>query len=116
MEVSEPNGVQESATNSAGLTDANKSALHFLLGTQRMIMEETAFTAVAALDRIRTETHLFGEFASKLAGSHSVHDWMAMGQECAQHQLEFVRRECDRMLRHSERLIDAASAVMSNRS
>jgi hypothetical protein len=93
----------------------NKRALDFLLGAQRMILEEMAFAAYATLDRIRTETHLFGEFASKLAGSQSVRDWNAMGKECGQHQLEFVRRDCDRMLRHGERLIEATSTLLNNR-
>jgi len=93
----------------------NKQALHFMLGAQRLILEETAFTAVAMLDRVRTETQLFGEFAAKLARSHSFRDWNAIGRECGQHQLEFVRRDCDRMLRHGERLIEATSDLLDNR-
>ena len=86
----------------------------FRLGAQRTMFEEMAFTAAAMLDRLRTETHLFGEFAAKLAKSHSVRDWNAMGRECSQHQLEFLRRDCDRMLRHGERLIEAASGLLDN--
>src|SRR5215207_4520618 len=71
--------------------DANKQALHFMLGAQRMVLEEVAFTAYAMLDRVRTETHLVGEFAAKLAESHSVHDLNAMARECGKHQLEFIR-------------------------
>jgi hypothetical protein len=96
--------------------DANKRALHFMFGAQRMILEEMAFAAYAALDRVRTETHLFGEFASKLGAAHSVQDWKAMGSECGQHQLEFIRRDCDRMLKHGERLIEATSNLLNNRS
>ncbi|MBN8990474.1 MAG: hypothetical protein J0H42_19680 [Rhizobiales bacterium] len=96
--------------------DANRKALHFMLGAQRMMLEEAAFTACTMLDRARSESHLFGEFAAKFAEAHSVRDLNAMARECGKHQLEFVRRECDRMLRHGERLIDATSALMSNRS
>jgi hypothetical protein len=95
--------------------DANKNALHFVLGAQRMILEEMAFAACATLDRVRTETYLLGEFASKLGAAHSVQDWKAMGSECGQHQLEFIRRDCDRMLKHGERLIEATSNLLGNR-
>ena len=117
IELSEPKGtVPMSATASTKpWDDANKSALHFMIGAQRMMLEEMAFAAYATLDRIRTETHLFGEFASKLGAAHSVQDWKAMGSECGQHQLEFVRREGDRMLRHGGRLIEATSDLLNNR-
>jgi hypothetical protein len=93
--------------------DANKRALHFMFGAQRMILEEMAFAAYATLDRVRTETHLFGEFASKLGAAHSGQDWKAMGSECGQHQLEFIRRDCDRVLRHGGRLIEATSNLLN---
>ena len=117
MKVSEPKDVQEPAANPATRwADANKLALHVLLGAQRFLLEEMAFTAEATLDRIRTETHLFSELASKVAESHSVQDWKKMGQECGQHQLEVIRRDCDRVFKHGERLIDATTTLMSNRS
>lgn len=94
--------------------NANKKVVHFMLSAQRMMLEEAVFAAYATLDRVRTET--FSEFASKLGAAHSVQDWKAMGSECGQHQLEFIRRDCDRMLKHGERLIEATSALMSNRS
>jgi len=95
--------------------DANKKAVHFMLGAQRMMLEEAVFAAYATLDRVRTETHLFNEFASKLGAAHSVQDWKAVGSECGQHQLEFIRRDCDRMLKHGERLIEATSNLLNNR-
>ena len=94
--------------------DANKKAVHFMLGAQRMMLEEAVFAAYATLDRVRTETHLFNEFVSKLGAAHSVQDWKAVGSECGQHQLEFVRRDSDRMLRHGERLIEATSNLLNN--
>jgi hypothetical protein len=96
--------------------DARKQMLHFMLGAQRMMLEEAAFTAVTMLDRVRTETHLAGEFAARLAEAHSVRDLNAMGRECGKHQLEFIRRECDRMCRHGERLIEATSDLLTNRA
>lgn len=96
-------------------TDANKQARHFMLGAQRMMLEEVVFAAYASLDRVRSETHLFGEFAAKFAKAHSVRDLNAMARECGTHQLEFVRRECDRMLRHGERLVEASSNLLDHR-
>ena len=117
IELSEPkSAVPMSATDSAKQwDDANKTALHFMIGAQRMMLEEMAFAAYATLDRVRTETHLFSEFASKLGAAHSVEDWKAMGSECGLHQLEFIRRDCDRMLKHGERLIEATSNLLDNR-
>jgi len=107
--------LSESTDRATQWTDANKQALHFMLGAQRMLLEEVAFAACATLDRVRTETHLFSEFATKFAESHSVRDLNAMVRECGTHQLEFVRRECDRMLRHGERLVEAGSNLLDNR-
>ena len=112
-ELSQPTGA--TLTSIDPVTAANKRALHFMMGAQRMMLEEMAFTAEAMLDRVRTETHLFSEFASKLGAAHSVQDWKAMSSECGQHQLEFVRRDCDRMLRHGERLIEATSKLLNDR-
>jgi len=38
-----------------------------------------------------------------------------MGSECGRHQLEFIRRDSDRMLRHGERLIEATSNLLNDR-
>ena len=114
--LSEKAAAQEPAADTALRgAHANKQALHLMLGAQGMIFEETAFAACAMLDRVRAETHLFGEFAAKLAESHSVQDWKAMSRDCSQHQLEFMRRDCDRLFRHGERLIDATSNFLNNR-
>ena len=39
-----------------------------------------------------------------------------MGGECGKHQLEFIRRDCDRLIRHSERLIEATTSLLNNGS
>jgi len=115
QQISEEPTAQALAAAAARPTKSNRQGLHYMLGAQGMIFEETVFAVGATLERILTEVHLFGEFAAKLASAHSVQDWNAVGRECSQHQLEFVRRDCDRLLRHSERLIDAASHFLSNR-
>jgi hypothetical protein len=67
------------------------------------------------MERARTETHLLAEFVSKLAGSHSVKDIRTIYAECARHQLDFLRRDCDRLFRHGDRAIEAASRLFDNR-
>ena len=106
--------LEQPADSATRQVDANKQTLHFMLGAQRMMLEETAFAADAMLDRVRTGTHLWSEFASKLASSHSVRDLNAMARECGKHQLEFIRRDCDRLFRHGERLIEATSGLLEN--
>jgi len=47
-----------------------------------------------------------------MAGSHSVKDLKTMGQECAQHQLDFVRRDSERLFKHGERMIENFSNLL----
>jgi hypothetical protein len=44
-----------------------------------------------------------------MAGAHSVKDIRAMYEESGKHQIEFIRRDCDRLFKHGERLIEATS-------
>lgn len=90
----------------AHLGEANKHALDYLFGAQQIFLEEVVFMNEEMLSRFRTETHLFAEYISKLAGSHSVKDLRTMYQECGQHQLDFIRRDCERIFKHCERLIE----------
>jgi hypothetical protein len=106
---------QLAADAATRLTKENKRALDFMFGAQRVILEEMVFAANEMLDRARTETHLFSEFISKMAGSHSVKDLKTMCEECGQHQIDFVRRDCERLFRHGERMIETTSNLFSNR-
>jgi hypothetical protein len=58
--------------------------------------------------------HLFSELVSKMAGAHSVKDIRTMYEECRKHQIEFARRDCDRLFRNGERLIEAASRLFKS--
>jgi hypothetical protein len=78
------------------------------------MLEEMVFTSNEIFDRIQTETHLFSEFASKMAGSHSVKDLKTMWEECGQHQIDFIRRDSDRLFKHGERMVETASKLFSN--
>jgi hypothetical protein len=42
--------------------------------------------------------------------AHSVNDIMMMYEVCSQHQIAFVRRDCARLFKHAERLIDVWSS------
>ena len=38
-----------------------------------------------------------------------------MWQECGQHQIDFIRRDSERLFKHGERMIEATSKLFSNR-
>jgi len=97
------------------LTKANKRASEFVSGAQEAIVDETIFTSNEIFDRIQTETHLFSEFVSKMAGTHSVKDLKTMYIECGQHQIDFIRRDCERLFKHGNRMIEATSKLFSDR-
>ena len=103
------------ADATAQFTKANKNATEFMMGAQKLLFEEVVFASNEMLERARTETHLLSEFVSKMAGSHSVKDLKTMGQECAQHQLDFVRRDSERLFKHGERMLEATSSLFSYR-
>ena len=107
--------VEPAATEAqAQITKANERAASFLFGAQKLMFEEIIFAGNELLDRAQTEMHLFSELVSKMAGAHSVKDIRTMYEECSKHQLDFVRRDCDRVFRHGERVIDAASNLFKS--
>jgi len=114
LQLSEPRAeiLERSAADAtAKLTKANRHALDFMMGAQKAMLEEMVFAGNEMLERARTETHLFSEFVSKMAGSHSVRDLRAMCTECGQHQIDFVRRDSERIFKHGERMLETASRL-----
>jgi hypothetical protein len=108
--------VEQSAADVATrITKGNEQALDFMFGAQKITLEEMVFAGNEMLDRARTETHLLSELVSKMAGSHSVKDLKTMWQECAQHQIDFVRRDSERLFKHGQRMIEATSKLFGNR-
>jgi hypothetical protein len=91
---------------------ANKYALKFLVGTGTMLLGELLFAGSEFVERAVAETRLFNEFLAKAAEAHSVKGIGTMNIECARHQLEFVRRDTERLFRHGERMIDNAAKLM----
>ena len=55
-------------------------AAAFVVGAQKLMLEELIFAGTAFVERAQTETHLFGEFVSKLGAAHSVQDMADDGQ------------------------------------
>ena len=104
------------ANTEAEATKLNQGALEFMLGAQKMMFEELVFVGDQMLERTRTEMHLFTEFVAKMAGAHSVKDIRTMCQECGQHQLDFFRRDSERLFKHGERMIAASSNLINGRS
>ena len=109
--------VEQSAADTATTrtTKANRNVLDFMLGAQKAILEEIVFAGNEMLDRAQTETHLFNEFVSKMAGSHSVKDLRTMCEECGQHQIDVISRDSERLFRYGERLLETTSKLLSDR-
>ena len=106
--------VEQSAIDAtARLTEANKQALDFVMRAQKLMLEEFLFASNELLDRTKTEMHLFSEFVSKMAGSDSVKDLKTMCEECGQHQIDFIRRDSDRLFKHGERMIEVSSKLFT---
>jgi len=104
------------ANGEAEATRLNQSTLEFMLGAQKILYEEMVFFGAELMERARTETHLLSEFVTKMAGAHSVKDVKTMYQECGQHQLDFIRRDTERLFRHGERMLAATSNLIGGRA
>ena len=96
------------------LGHAGSDAAHFVLALQTAMFQEMLFAGYEMVERARSETHLLAEFASKIASAHSIGNIQAMWTECSRHQLDFVRRDCERLLRHGEETIEATSKLFGN--
>ena len=99
-----------------GVTKANTRALNFVVGAQKMALGETVFAANEILDRACTEMHLFMEFTAKMAAAHSVKDIKTMYEECGQHQIDFIRRDSDRLFKHGKRMVETTSNLLNFQS
>jgi hypothetical protein len=107
---------QSTADAVTRFTKANKSALDFLFGAQKILLDEMVFAGNEMFDRTRTEVHLLSELVSKLAKSHSAKDLKMMGMECTQHQIDFIRRDSEQVFKHGERMVEATANLFNSRS
>ena len=94
------------------LTKANRYAFSLLAGTRNVLLNEMLFAGNEFFDRAVAGTRIFNEFLAKLAEAHSVRDFGTMYQDCTRHQLDFIRRDTDRLLKHSERVIDNTAKLV----
>lgn len=106
---------QAAAEATERVTKVNQDMLNFLVGAQRLALDEFVFAGNELLERARTETHLFTEFVSKMAGVHSVKGIREMLTDCGQHQIDFMRRDSERLFAHGQRMIDAGLKLASRR-
>jgi len=88
---------------------ANQRAVGFVLGARKLMFDELQFASNELMERTQTEVHLLSELVSRMAAAHSVRDIRLMYEECSKHQIEFFRRDCDRLFKHAERTIEATS-------
>ena len=119
LELYEPGAaiIEESVANAVTrLTRTNRGALDFMFGAQKALLDELVFAGSEMFERTRTEMHLLSEFSSKIAGAHSVEALKTMGMECAQHQIDFVRRDSERIFKHGERMIETTANLFGSRS
>lgn len=114
-EMSEPSGVTNGPSHTdpaAQLARANGYAISLLSGLRDIMLDEMVFAGTEFLERAVAETAIFNEFLAKLAEAHSIRDYSAMCQTCTRHQLDFIRRDTERVLKHSERTIDNAAKLV----
>ena len=104
---------QAKAETETRIANANSRAASLIFGAQKLMFEEFVFASNEILERAQTEMHLFSEFASKMAAAHSVKDINTIYEECSKHQIEFVRRDSDRLFRHGEHVIEAAAKLLT---
>jgi hypothetical protein len=97
------------------LAKADQHAMNFLFGAQSLMLDELVFVGNEMLDRARTETHLFTEFVSKMAEAHSVNNITTMLEECGRHQVDFIRRDSERLFKHGDRMIEKMSNLLGGR-
>ena len=113
-EAAAVNTVEQATEAQTPMAKANEQASSFLFGAQKLVLEELVFAGNELVERAQTEMHLLSELVSKLAGAHSVKDIRTMWEECSKHQVDFIRRDCDRVFKHGERVIEATSNLFKS--
>ena len=112
-ELSEQGAAAKQLATDAGsqFTKASRYTFSLLTGTGKTLFDEILFVGNEFLDGAVAETRL-QQFRAKLAEAHSVKDIGTIYQECTKHQLEFIRRDTERLLKHSQRVIDNTAKLV----
>jgi hypothetical protein len=111
-ELSEREAEPLASDAASEIIKTERYALYCLADSRNVMLDEMLFAGTEFLDRAVTETQLFNEFLSKLAEAHSLKDLGAMYRECSRHQVEFIRRDTERLLKHGERVIDNTAKLL----
>ena len=90
-------------------SEPGKPPQNLLFDAQQLLLEEIRSARAEMLDRLQTETHLFGEFLSKMAEAHSVNDILKMYEICGQHQMDFIQRDWARLFKHARHFVEVGS-------
>lgn len=104
-------GEQLAGDAATRLTETNRHALDFIFSAQKLLLDEMMLAVPEVFDRARTEMHLFSELASRMAEAHSINNFQTMYEECSRHQIDFLRRDSERLFKHGERLIEATAKL-----
>ena len=92
---------------------ASDRAMDVLIGAQRLAFDELILAGTETLERATAQTHLFSEFLSRMAEAHSVRNIQALCEECGRHQIDFIRRDAERIFKHGERGIEIVANLLS---
>ena len=113
-ELSEQGAAANQLATDAGsqFTKASRYTFSLLTGTGNTLFDEMLFVGNEFLERAVAETKIYNEFVSKLAEAHSVKDIGTIYQECTRHQLDFISRDTERLLKHSQRVIDNTAKLV----
>lgn len=96
------------------LAGINKRSLDFIFGAQKVILDEMVDLGNDALERSQAELSVANEFVAKIAEAHSAKGFREVYDECGKHQVDFFRRDSERVFKHWQRFLDRASKLFLN--
>jgi len=105
--------IDRPVSGAENLVKANDRTIEVLFGAQRLALDELIFAGTEMLERANVEAHLLSEFVSKMAEAHSVLNIRALCEECSKHQIDFIRRDAERIFKHGERTIEKVASLLS---
>ena len=117
-ELSEQGAAANQLATDAGsqFTKASRYTFSLLTGTGNTLFDDSRLLfGNEFLERAVAETTIYNEFMSKLAEAHSVKDIGTIYQECTRHQLDFISRDTERLLKHSQQVIDNTAKLVEDR-
>ena len=90
------------------------TGVNTIRNAQKAMAAEAFLNVSETADRFRSEVHLWNEMLSKMAAAQSIRDLAVAWQECSRHQIDFARRETDRMLDHGVHAIDLVAGLLKS--